>query len=218
MAVSAEEVVKKINAVLQRYMEPYGPPSRDAFDGHSDGAVKGWLISSLEAIRRFAPPGSEYLAEAAASDAYDARRMELLAGILQALRQDYEDGLLVNLTELVHADLFDDFLDMAEHLLKSSYKDAAAVLAGGVLEEQLRKLAGKFGVATTKPSGEPEKPDTLNANLVKKGAYDKNELKQVTAWQGLRNDAAHGNYDAYVKDQVTVMILGLRGFVVRHPA
>ncbi len=99
---------------------------------------------------------------------YMGSALEYLAGILYALRADYDDGLLIDLTELVHADLFDDFLDRAAHLLESGYKDPAAVLAGSVLEEHLRKLADKFGVPTIKQSGDPEKADTLNANLVKR--------------------------------------------------
>ena len=34
-------------------------------------------------------------------------------------------------------------LEMAEHLLAADYKDAAAVLGGGVLEEHLRQLCKK---------------------------------------------------------------------------
>jgi hypothetical protein len=52
---------------------------------------------------------------------------------------------------------------MAEHFLESGYKDPTAVMTGGVLEEHLRKLCGKHGVAL------PPKPklDTMNAALAR---------------------------------------------------
>jgi hypothetical protein len=218
MALSTEDVVRKIDAVLERYMSPTGSFDRDRVDANGRGPAAGWLVSSQEAVERFAPPGSWYLRVAGEASGSDAFQLELVAGVLQALRADYQDGLLVDLTELVHADLFDEFLDMAEHLLDSGYKGPAAVLAGGVLEEQLRKLSCKFGVPTTKESGESEKAESMNASLAKLGTYTKTEQKQVTAWLGLRNDAAHAKHDEFLDGEVTVMIQGLRGFVLRHPA
>lgn len=62
------------------------------------------------------------------------------------------------------------------------------------------------------------KADTLNADLMKTGAYSKIDLKNVTAWLGLRNDAAHGNYSAYDDKQVSLLISSIRDFVARNPA
>lgn len=58
----------------------------------------------------------------------------------------------------------------------------------------------------------------MNADLVKAGAYAKLEQKSVTAWLGLRNDAAHGEYTAYDAKQVTLFISGIRDFIPRNPA
>jgi hypothetical protein len=115
---------------------------------------------------------------------------------------------------LIHADLFSDFLEMAEYFQDEGFKDPAAVLAGSVLEEHLRKLCGKHGITV------PARPklDTMNADLAKAYAYDKNEQKSVTAWAGIRNDAAHGKFTNYTKDQVKLMILGIRDFIARHKA
>jgi uncharacterized protein YodC (DUF2158 family) len=44
------------------------------------------------------------------------------------------------------------------------------------------------------------------------------EQKQVTAWAGIRNDAAHGNYKGYTDEQVKLMIAGIREFISRFPA
>jgi hypothetical protein len=62
---------------------------------------------------------------------------------------------------------------MAEYLQQEGYKDPAAVMAGGVLEEHLRKLCGKHGVTVSpKP-----KLDSMNSDLAKAGAYNKNDQR-----------------------------------------
>jgi len=92
--------------------------------------------------------------------------LEYLTGILAALRSDVDGDYLQPLAELIRADLFSDFLSMAEYLLDGGYKEAAAVLIGGVLEEQLRNLAIKSWVPATVGS-RPIKADQLNADLAR---------------------------------------------------
>jgi hypothetical protein len=140
-----------------------------------------------------------------------------LVGVLRALRDDYAAGHIRTVEELVHADVFADFLEMAEELLVKRYKDAAAVIVGSVLEEHLRKLAGIFGVSARVGKAH-KKADAINADLVKAGAYNKLEQKNVTAWLGLRNDAAHGAYGNYDHAQVGIFLTSVREFITRHPA
>lgn len=124
---------------------------------------------------------------------------------------------MTTVQELVRADLFADFLDMAGELLAKNYRDAGAVLIGSVLEEHLRKLAALRGVPTAFGTGY-KKADVINADLVKAGAYNNLEQKSVTAWLGLRNDAAHGNYGNYDQRQVEALARDVRAFMTRHPA
>lgn len=138
--------------------------------------------------------------------------------ILNALKDDIEGGYLTTFRERIHADMFGDFLEMAEYLLSGGFKDPAAVLVGGVLEEHLRQLCIKHGVDMSEPNGQPKKADKMNADLVKKAAYAGLEQKQVTAWLDLRNKAAHGRYSEYREDQVSLMLQGVRDFAIRHPA
>jgi hypothetical protein len=138
--------------------------------------------------------------------------------ILRALRTDYEAGYIQTFSELVHANLFNDFLEMADHLLEQGYKDPAAVIAGSVLEEHLRKLCDKNGIDVKKPDGTPKKADTLNSELAGANVYSKLDQKIVTAWLDLRNKAAHGKYTEYTKDQVALLIQSIRDFITRNPA
>lgn len=136
------------------------------------------------------------------------------AGMLAALREDYIAGRLQAIRELIQADLFSDFLEMAEHLLSEGMKDPAAMLTGAVLEEHLRKLCQKHNLPL------PAKPklDTMNADLAKAGIYGKNDQKQITAWAGIRNDAAHGDFAKYDAAKVDLMIQGIRMFLANNPA
>jgi hypothetical protein len=124
---------------------------------------------------------------------------------------------MTTVTELLHAEVFGDFLDMAQHLLEEGYKDPAAVLVGGVLEEHLRKLCAKHGLSTSH-GAHPKKADTMNAELAAVSAYSKTDQKNVTAWLGLRNDAAHGHYGAFKAEQVALLIQSVRDFITRVPA
>jgi hypothetical protein len=145
-----------------------------------------------------------------------------VGGALKALRDDIKSGYLVSVQQLIHADVFSDFLEMAEHLLNEGYKDPAAVLVSGVLEEDLRKLCSKNNISTefTTSSGDlrPKKADRMNADLAKAGVYSKLDQKSIIAWLDLRNKAAHGRYDEYSQEQVELLLQLVRDFLVRYPA
>jgi hypothetical protein len=136
--------------------------------------------------------------------------------ILKAIRNEIEQGWLTKLTQLVSADIFSNFMEMAEHLFENNYKDAAAVIIGSTLEEHLRLLCNNNGVETTTQKGEdsvPKKAETLNVDLKAAAVYTGIEQKQVTAWLGIRNSAAHGKYGDYTKEQVALMYQGVLNFI-----
>ena len=142
--------------------------------------------------------------------------------ILISIKEEIEGGWLTSLKGLVSAEIFSDFLEMAEHLLTEGYKDPAAVMIGSILEEHLRQLCTAKGIdlSFTNSKGElsPKKADVLNADLRKAGAYNQLDQKQVTFSLGLRNDAAHGHYHKYTKEQVELMFQGVQNFIARNPA
>jgi hypothetical protein len=120
-------------------------------------------------------------------------------------------------TELIHAETFANFVEMAEYLLSEGYKDPAAVIIGSVLEEHLRQLCIKNGLAT-EVAGKAKKADQLNSDLAGKSIYSKLDQKSITSWLDLRNKAAHGKYGEYTKDQVALLLLGVQNFLTRNPA
>jgi len=190
-----------------------------------DSDLQRMITLARAAIERYAGHNSAYVRQGEEilkrAQTLDGNKMVLLAGVAESLKVDIEAGHLATIEQLVHGDIFDDYLEMASYLLKGNYKDAAAVIAGSTLEQHLRQLSVKHGVVTqTAGAGGllRTKADTLNADLVRVSAYSKLDQKNITAWLDLRNCAAHGQYDAYSADQVALLIDGIRDFITRHPA
>jgi hypothetical protein len=140
---------------------------------------------------------------------------EKARGVLVAVRDEMKGGWLRTAKGLVSAEIFTDFLEMAEHLLSNGYKDAAAVMTGSVLEEHLRQVASRFTVTATNDQGKPKKAEILNHDLVKASAYNMLDSKQITGWLDLRNKAAHGHYGDYSAQQVRNMLDGVTNFMAR---
>jgi hypothetical protein len=170
------------------------------------------------AVERLTTPESAY-ARQAEKVRFDPTHVRLaeLQGVVQALRDDMQFGWLDSIVELVHADTYADFFQMAEGLLQQGYKDAAAVIAGSSLEAHLRSLCIKHQIAT-QANGKPKKADTLNADLKKAAAYGSLEQKQITSWLDLRNSAAHGDYVNYDSKDVQQFISAIQGFMTKYPA
>lgn len=221
MAQSVDAILQQLDTVIAACESVR---SRSKYDDLSD--LKGFGTSEAiarmqAAIDRLAPMGSSHRTAAEmVMKQYgvgNGHAVGLLLGILRAMRADYAAGYLSSVAELIHADVFADFLEMADHLLAQGYKDPAAVMTGSVLEEHLRKLCDKSGISTV--TGEnPKKADLLNAELAGAGVYSKLDQKSITAWLDLRNKAAHGKYGEYTAEQVQALQDGVRHFMVRYPA
>lgn len=139
-------------------------------------------------------------------------------GILIGINKEIEGGWLVKIKGLVTAEVFSDFLEMSEYLLKENYKDPAAVMIGSVLEGHLRQLCGNNGISIEvikdgKPI--PKKAEMLNSELTAANVYNKLDQKGITSWLDLRNKAAHGKYEEYTKEQVDIMYQGVLNFISR---
>jgi hypothetical protein len=192
-----------------------------AIKGTAISDVMAWASGSGHIIRKLAGEGSSYevtflkaRGKQAFSyvhgNAYD--HLCEIQGALKGLRRAVDAGLLVDLRRLLQADIFADFLEMAEHLLTEGFKDAAAVLIGGVLEDTLRKLSQSKGLPVVNSQGKPLTIDPLNVGLAKADVYQALTKKQITSWADLRNNAAHGNYDKYTPSEVKEMLLFVQRF------
>lgn len=92
---------------------------------------------------------------------------------LKALIAELKAGTLNDSRDLAHAEVFDDFLSMAQYLLDQDYKVAAVGIAGSSVETHLRLLANKNGIATTKPNGSPLSGGDLRCSTANTRAFHK---------------------------------------------
>jgi hypothetical protein len=185
-------------------------------------AARRQITRARAAIERLSPPDSAYAQEASGVFAYEDAAPSWIASqlgaIVSALADDYEHGGLLTVAELVHADVFDDFLELAGELLDKGYVAPAAVVAGSVLEEHLRKLADKREVARVDDRGRPKSVETLSVELRNADEFTELQRKSVQAWYAQRTAGAHGEGDRLIAADVERMIDGIRDFVARHPA
>ncbi len=217
MATDVERIVGRLASILitARSLE-----DDRGWLGEDD--ARGIVTRAAAAIERFAPPGSVYVTEANAIRAHDTATLswkaDHLCAVVRALRDDYEMGGFESVAELVHADVFDDFLDMAQELLDKTYLGPAAVVAGSVLEEHLRKLADKRDIPLSDNRERPKSVERLTVDLRQAGQFTEVQRKNVQARYGQRTAGAHGHADQLEAREVERMIDSVRDFIARHPA
>jgi hypothetical protein len=213
--MDTKEMVAQLDSLIGRYRELV--KSIDLEDGSTPSF--GIIANRLEAaIDRIASPTSSYLFQLNKyrNDPSSARARRIYQ-VAVALRDDIKEGWTKKWVDEVHAETYSDYLEMADGLLTSGYKDAAAVITGTSLEVHLRALCVKNGV-TTAVAGKPKRANALNADLKKAGVYDGLGQQKVTTWLALRNKAAHGDYVDYDQDEVRQFINGVQAFLAKYPA
>jgi len=106
--------------------------------------------------------------------------------VIEAVQRDLRSGRLRSFRRMVEAELFADFIGMAEHILDHGYYGSAAALIGGVLERGLIDVAELHNV----PVGARGDLAGLNARLGQAGVYNALRQKEVHYFIDVRNKAA----------------------------
>lgn len=133
-------------------------------------------------------------------------------GILRAALEDIENGYLSTLKELATAEVFSDFLDQADHLVKNEYFIPAASLAGAVLENGLRSLAERKNINVKAK----DNLSALNNRLADKNVYNRLRQKQIAFWIDVRNAAAHGEIAKVTENDVAELVEGVKHFLAEE--
>lgn len=134
-----------------------------------------------------------------------------LKSVFLAAMDDYKNGYLTSIKNLIQADVFDSELEQAQELLSSGYRLAAAVIAGVVLETTLRDLCYQNSLTIGKL-------DKMNSDLAKAGVYNKLQQKRITALADIRNSAAHGKPEEFSDADVIMMIRDIEQFLAIYLA
>ena len=144
---------------------------------------------------------------------YDTNAVVLnrLLPVIKATYDDFKNGFLITFKQIVQAEVFDSELEQAKSLLESGYKNAAAVIAGAVLETAIKELCQNNGIDLEK-----KKLTRLNDDLAKAGVYNTLQQKQITALADIRNNAAHGDYEKFTQENVEDMIKEIERFLLTY--
>ena len=113
-------------------------------------------------------------------------------------------------------DVVSDFLEMSDSLLHKSevHPASAAMLIGATLEEFLRTWVEADGLVlgARKPSLDAYSQVLREANLI-----TKQDAKDITSWAGVRNHAAHGEWDEVSdRNRIRLMLEGVNLFMRRY--
>ena len=184
-----------------------------------DGSPKihGVLARAKEFIRVHIGDESEFYTSILFLDEKNPDRQAFIS-ILRSFQEYIEDGFSIDFTPLQKAEqnVVSDFLDQARVLLqdKKVHPAAACVLIGATLEEFLRNWVERESIKLG-----PRKPGIANFSqlLSNKKLITKQDSKDILAWSGLRNEAAHGNWDQISdRERAKIMLEGVNLFLRKY--
>lgn len=194
----------------------------EALARNDDSAlVIGLRAQVLDFLRSTAGPRSSFAQQVEelprTADWHQAGR---LGAIVQSFIDHMERGLVgaISLERKAQLDVVSDLLGQAHQLLedRTVHPAAPAVLIGATLEEFLRGWVESAGLALGN-----RKPSLQNyvSALADAGLITKQDVKDLTAWAGLRNHAAHGEWtEVQDPSRIKLMLEGINLFMRRYGA
>jgi hypothetical protein len=222
MKTIAAEMLAKMTQRLQQLITlgEVALATRASEEHVSQGKYNEWRLACVSFLRTVLGEGSHY------SKFFNERvdpiptspygrdlTIDEGLGILRAVKGEIDFGPLPQIEGLISGEIFEDFIDMAEHLLENNYIQVVPSLVGAVLEDALRRIAQAHNV--------PVKPETdniasLNAKLADASVYSNFVRKKVNLWNAIRNNADHGKFADNSEQDVRGMLEGVRDFLGTH--
>lgn len=187
-----------------------------------------WLLTQAEALMSAVLPvghptltSFQRLKQSSDSALGTATRVDLARAARSTFYSFVEmlrKGRLASLREAARAEAISEVLDQASALIRLGYLAAATVLIGGALESYLRHACERAGLSVS-GGGSIEKYNNAVGSARRAGAqvYDVNDGKLVTAWGGIRNEAAHDPAGFKRSSaEIDQMLTGVLGFLARN--
>jgi len=176
---------------------------------------RAWLTAAQYAVELVCP---------SANNAYyvTSRRIAANAGdpgpsvvemgsMMERLLKEIEGGFLTTIENHAIAVTFDDFLDHGTEYLKHGRKDEAAVVAGIVFEDTIRRICRVLGVTENGVA-----LNTLIDELAKQNVLTALKAKRARAASGLRTSAAHARWEEIQLSDVKPVIEFTRELMAAH--
>ncbi len=185
--------------------------------------INGVFAEVCQFLRSYAGPNSEFLS---AVKEYNPRRLledhasSRITAILESFLSYLQAGLQEEISPERRAqlDVVSDILAQANSLLENPKVHPAApiVLIGASLEEFLRTWVETegFTLGNKKPGLESYAKVLKEEKLI-----TKQDIKDIVSWAGLRNHAAHGEWDEVSdKNRAFLMLEGVNLFMRKSGA
>jgi len=213
-----EQLIQEAETIKSLITTKYSEYSGNYNDLGEDGDAQylQWKVKVKNLLKLSSGEDSVHYKEFVLSEdmqMYDTnpKVLKRLIPILIAAYDDLKGGFLVSFKQIVQAEVFDSELEQARSLLESGYKNAAAVIAGVVLETAIKELCVNNGIDLEK-----KKLTRLNDDLAKASVYNTLQQKQITALADIRNSAAHGDYEKFTHQDVETMIKDIERFLLTY--
>lgn len=156
-------------------------------------------------------------------DKLKPRSCSRLIAYVKALDESYRAGIFDSVVQAIEAEVTTDYMTQAENLLTRAGSGQfahvpAAVLAGAVLEDKLRRLCLRQNppISMRRGNNQQKALNDFIDDLKRVGIYTEVKAKQLRAWADIRNAAAHGEFDKFSRADVELMLSGLQTFLAEH--
>lgn len=178
---------------------------------------KGWIAAALNVVQLvIADPDSGYrkIAEglAARNRGYTINHgVGELAQLLSNLLKDAQAGLISSVADRARAEVFDDFLDHAKSYLAEGYPNRAAVIAGVVCEDALRRVCRKHHIEEGGVN-----LDRLISELTTINVLSPTKAKRARVAAHVRTKATHAQWDEFDTGDVRATIEFAEELILNH--
>jgi len=204
--MNPEELIKQARRIIQT-----------AQRSHSAGGFD----EALELIRVYAGEKSSFYVHLSQVNPFltGDYKAEHVSEVLEAFIRYVENGLLggASIERQAHIDVVSDFLEQAQNLLNANdvHPAAPTMIIGAALEEFLRNWIEEIELNI---QGKPS-IDSYAKAIKGEELISKQDMKDITAWAGLRNHAAHGEWDEVSnKERIKVMLESVNLFMRKYGA
>ncbi len=206
--MNVQEVVQQARGIQKR-IRAY---AIEDLEGSHGEAAKAQVC---EFLRTYAGAKSAFFKQAEAASGFSAYMVSTLNSIVNSFIKYLEAGLASGISpeRKAQLDVVSDFLAQANTILEDPrmHPASAAVLIGASLEEFLRTWVeeNSISIGNSKPGIDAYCKGLKTADLI-----TKQDVKDITAWAGIRNHAAHGEWaEVSDRDRIRLMLEGVNLFL-----
>ena len=137
---------------------------------------------------------------------------EKLLGVLKAIREAVDGGLLAEIEDAAHAEAFEALLEKGACLARDGHLIAAGAVGQSVLEEHLREWCVRTGC-----EGGHSSAGELSSSLYRRGHLTKVDLETVAELSAVGEHCVRNEQPPLAEREVQKMLDGVRDFLLAHP-